>query len=71
MQKIRESSMYKAGNGGIAISIPKVFIDDNRLLEKDKVEIYRDTIDGKDVLIVIPKSKVCDMHTTAEDYKHV
>lgn len=48
--------MYKAGSGGIAICIPKVFVNDNHLAEKDKVEIYRDTVNGKDALIVIPKN---------------
>lgn len=54
MQKIREASIYKAGNKGAAISIPKVFIDDNDLLNQNKIEIYRDTINNRDALVIIP-----------------
>jgi hypothetical protein len=54
MQKIREAAIYKSGNNGASISIPKVFIDDNDLLTSDKIVICRDTINGMDVLLLIP-----------------
>lgn len=57
MVKIAEHSAQIYGVRGLALSIPKVFSSDNGLEKGDPVEIFRDTIDGKDVLILIPKDK--------------
>lgn len=34
--------------------IPPVFIQDNELVAKEDVEVYRTEIDGKDALVLIP-----------------
>lgn len=56
MQKIDENKVQKYGIRGFAISLPKVYAKDNGLEKGCEVEIFRDTVDGKDALIIIPKT---------------
>ena len=57
MQKIANHNIQPNGVRGLSISIPKVFSSDNRLEKGDPIEIFRDTINGRDVLILVPKDK--------------
>ena len=57
MQKIAEQKIQAYGPRGLSISFPAIYASDNNLGRKDLVDIYRDSINGKDVLIIIPKGK--------------
>lgn len=57
MQKIDERKLVKYGSIAHTLPIPKVFVVDNNLQEGE-VEIYRDRINGKDALIIIPKEPI-------------
>lgn len=52
MVKIKEYRVSKRGIRGLAISLPKVWVDDSQLTPGDTVEFYRDEHDR---LILIPK----------------
>jgi bifunctional DNA-binding transcriptional regulator/antitoxin component of YhaV-PrlF toxin-antitoxin module len=52
MVKIKEYKIGKRGLRGHAITVPKVWVDDNRLTVGDKIEFYRDE---EDQLILIPR----------------
>lgn len=54
MQKIDERKIVKYGSIAHTLPLPKVFITDNNL-QNGEVEIFRDKINGKDALIIIPK----------------
>jgi len=55
MEKIKEYRIAKKGHRGNAVSIPKVWIDDNGLSAGDKIEFYRRSANGKDQLILVAK----------------
>lgn len=57
MQKIDEKKLIKYGSLTHTLSIPKTFVTDNHLDTNDMVEVYRDTINGKDALIIFAKEK--------------
>ena len=40
------------------LPLPDVFIESNKIEAKDKMEIYRDRVNGRDALILIPKKSV-------------
>lgn len=58
MIKIKEYKARKYGLRGVEMSIPKVFLEDNNIKDGDKLEIYREFIDGKDALIILPKRRL-------------
>jgi len=39
------------------LPLPIAFIEDNKLKPRDEIEIYRDRVNGRDALIIIPKIK--------------
>lgn len=55
MQKINENKIHRYGVRGTSISIPVIFTKDNNLHIGDTVEVHRANIDGKDVLVIVPK----------------
>jgi bifunctional DNA-binding transcriptional regulator/antitoxin component of YhaV-PrlF toxin-antitoxin module len=58
MQKIAENKIRKQGIRGYSITFPKVVAQDNNLEPGDVVDVYRDTLSGKDaIIIVVKKSK--------------
>ena len=52
MQKIAEIKVQQYGIRGTKISLPKAFVSENKIAVGDSLNIYRDQIDGKDVLIL-------------------
>lgn len=54
--KIAEVNIQKYGVRGNSVSLPRIFMDDNNLTHGIPMNIYRTIIDGKDALILIPKS---------------
>lgn len=40
------------------LPLPDTFIEANNILPKDEMEIYRDRVNGKDALIIIPKKSI-------------
>jgi len=63
MVKIKEYKIQKHGSRGITITLPKVWVEDNRLDFGDTVEIYRD-IDNR--LILKPKGEQTQDDQAAE-----
>ena len=57
MQKIAEHFIQPYGLRALSITVPRIYASDNKLEKGDALEIYRDSINGKDVLIIIPKEK--------------
>lgn len=57
MQKIKETKLIKFGYASYALVVPKVWANDNNFIGKEPVDVYRDTINGKDCLIIVPKEK--------------
>lgn len=53
MIKIDQKNIVHYGRG-YSLPLPKVFIHDNKLDHGESMNIYRDTVNGKDVLILIP-----------------
>jgi len=64
MQKISENKIRKQGIRGFSITFPKVMARDNNLEPGDVVEIYRDRLEGKDAIIIIPQSKEQSVSST-------
>jgi hypothetical protein len=57
MIKIKEYAVSQRGDRGTMMTIPKVYVDDNRLQIGDRLEVYRTNLeDGRDALIVVPKN---------------
>jgi len=54
MIKIATQIAYKYGVRNYGIMIPPVFKNDNKIKDKDQMDIYRTIIDGKDVLVIVP-----------------
>lgn len=54
MIKIAQHKIQKYGTRGYSLSIPAVFINDNRLDKNDYLEVHREIINGEDVLILKP-----------------
>jgi len=54
MIKIDYMSLHKYGKG-IGIGLPRIYIEDNELTSGDHIDIFRSNVDGKDVLILVPK----------------
>ena len=65
MIKIKEYSIGKRGARGAVLSLPKLFLDDNNVQPGDTMEMYREKVEGKDALILIPRSK--DFQRTTEN----
>jgi hypothetical protein len=40
------------------VPLPDTFIEANNLQPRDEMEIYRDRVNGRDALIIIPKKSV-------------
>ncbi len=40
------------------LPLPDTFIEANNLQPRDEMEIYRDRVNGRDALIIIPKKSV-------------
>ena len=40
------------------VPLPDAFIEANNLQPRDEMEIYRDRVNGRDALIIIPKKSV-------------
>ena len=57
MQKIKEYKVRQDGRRGMIITLPKVFITDNNFKHGDSIEIYRETINGRDVLVIMKKKE--------------
>lgn len=58
LAKIKEYKLSQSGLRGGIVTVPKIFIDDNKLEPGDTLEFYRGQIgDHKDVLILVPKNK--------------
>jgi bifunctional DNA-binding transcriptional regulator/antitoxin component of YhaV-PrlF toxin-antitoxin module len=55
IQKIAECNIQRYGARGKAISIPKIFTEDNGLERGDTLEIYRARVEGKDALVLMVK----------------
>lgn len=55
--KIKEYKVGKRGLRGSVVSLPKVFVDDNRIRPGDALAFYRGIIDGKDALIITKEPK--------------
>ena len=54
--KITEKSLVGPSDKPyLSVGIPRVFVSDNNLKNKDEVEVFRGNIDGKDALVIIPK----------------
>ncbi len=52
MIKIKEYTVMKAGSASNVIAIPKVWMTDNKVKLHDRLNVYRDTMEGRDVLII-------------------
>jgi len=63
MIKIKEYKITKQGWRGNAISVPKVWVDDNNLGAGDVIEFYRDEHEH---LVLVPKKRADGM--TDETY---
>jgi hypothetical protein len=50
--KIKEYRVQIQGTRGRVISLPKVFIEDNKVSPGDTLEIFRSIIDNADCLII-------------------
>lgn len=56
--KIREYKARQYGDRGVQMSLPQVFLDDNKIQSGDTLEIYRTNLEnGLDALIILPKNK--------------
>lgn len=52
--KIAKNKLLQYGLRGAAITIPRIFIEDNKIEKSDEVSIYRGSFNGVDALILIP-----------------
>jgi len=57
MIKIKVYTISKLGTSSKIIALPKVWLDDNNLKHKDKIEMFRDNINGRDCLIIAKRGK--------------
>lgn len=58
MIKISTQPVFKYSKRLFGFSIPDVFTRDNNIKQKDELEVYREIVNGKDALIIIPIDKV-------------
>lgn len=56
-RRVKEQGVIKYA-GKFTVPLPDVFIDDNQIEQNEAVDIYRERINEKDALIIIPKEKV-------------
>jgi hypothetical protein len=54
MVKIAKNKLLQYGLRGSALTIPRIFIEDNKIEKSDELSIYRASINGIDSLILIP-----------------
>ena len=66
MQKISEYKVRLIGKSSMSIMLPPIWIRDNNLRDTDTLPIYRDNIDGEDVLIIKKNSN----HNSVDEIKH-
>lgn len=58
MIKIKEYKARQYGERGVQLSLPQVFLDDNKIESGDTLEIYRTNLDnGSDALVILPKNR--------------
>ncbi len=63
--KIKEYRVQSQGTRGRIISLPKVYLDDNKVTTGDKLEVFRAIIDNDDCLIIkVKKSPKEHKHPT-------
>ena len=55
LAKIKEYKAAPRGISSVIITLPQVYVKDNKINPGDKIEIYRGFVDGRDALIIIPK----------------
>lgn len=60
MQKIAETTCTRQGGVSQVITIPRVYINDNKLAGGDRLNIYRTIINGIDALVIMPKNIVSE-----------
>lgn len=58
MVKIKEVSVNISGKTSLIVTMPKVFVTDNKLKRGDKLEVFRTSIDGIDGILYSVKKKV-------------
>lgn len=51
------------------VPLPEPFIEANKLRPLDEMEIYRDRVNGRDALIIIPKKTAEQVSVLAEEIK--
>lgn len=52
--KIAKNKVLQYGIRGLALTIPRIFIEDNKIEKSEEVSIYRGSFAGVDALILIP-----------------
>ena len=55
MNKMKSYRIGKRGVRGFVLSLPQIFLEDNKVQPGDKIDVYRDVQNGKDVLVLVPK----------------
>ena len=53
MQKIHEYKARLSGTRGLTLTIPKVWSKGNGIKSGDIISVYRTTIEGEDVLVLM------------------
>lgn len=57
MTKIAEHNIQPYGKRGVALSLPRVYANDNKLEKGSSLMIFRTQVNGVDALVLIPKDK--------------
>lgn len=57
MIKIAEHKIQKYGLRGFMISVPGIWVKDNKLAPGDTVEVFRDLVPDQLIIRTIPKGK--------------
>ena len=54
MVKIAINKLLGNGKRGFALTVPRIFIEDNKIQKSEELSIYRGNVAGVDALIIIP-----------------
>jgi hypothetical protein len=55
--KIKEYTIMKSGGASKVIALPKIWMNDNNVDCKSRLDMYRANIDGKDVLVIAKQTE--------------